>query len=145
MPATNTPLDSLKNAVLRATDGLGGATDAIGGSMCSRDHQDELEWIDRVSNGLWLALAEHVPGITIDERSLVEMTPEAREMVHTYDDGTPVSTQLNAGHYTTRYFPRFDGPYDEFVAEFQRWATVLMAESIAYEAAHPALSDGDDV
>ena len=119
MIAVNTPLDSLKNAVLRATDSMDGATDTIGGSMCGHDHENELEWFDSIERDLWLTLAEHVPGVTWNGH-MVEMTPEALQAVHHYDDGSLIDewVELREGASTTRYFRRLDGPKDEFIAKF---------------------------
>ena len=137
MPAANTPLDSLKNAVLRAVDGMDAATDTIGGSMCDHDHENELEWLDAIGQGLWLSLAEHVPGISFSKSGLVRMTPEARQAVHTYDDGSQVSMFIDFDGYCTHYYPRFDGPYFTFFEKFQRDAIEYKTRAIAYEAAHP--------
>ena len=135
--AKNTPLDSLKHAVLRATNSMSSATDAICGNLCNDDHDAELEWIDAIGLALWSVLAEHVPGITVTD-GRVHMTPDARRAVHTYDDGSPVSVFINLDGYCTDFYPRFDGPYAPFLEELQRAAVVYKAEAIAYEAAHPS-------
>lgn len=138
MPAKNTPLDSLKNAVLRATDGLGGATDELAGSTCDHGHDSELEWFDSVSMGLWLAIAEHVPGIEWNySLGIATFTPAGRRALITYDDGTPVFVHIDHGNYATDYYPRFDGNFADFLETFEGWCAIDEAESIAYEAAHP--------
>lgn len=137
MPAANTPLDSLKNAVLRATDSMGSATDSICGSGCYQGHDDELEWFDAIGQGLWTVLSEHIPGISFTRSGLVQMTPEARQAVHTYDDGSRVSVFIDLDGYCTDYYPRFDGPYITFFEKFQRDAIAYKARAVAYEAAHP--------
>ena len=143
MPTVNTPLDSLKNAVLRATHGMDGATDSIAGSMCDHDHENELEWFDSIKLELWRALAEHIPGIVIKD-GLVMMTREAKWAVHTYDDGSQVSIHIDLGGFVADYYPRFDGPHPEFLERLTKHFLEHRAESIAYEAAHPAPTDRGD-
>lgn len=115
----NTPLDSLKNTVLRGTNALEGIANGIAGSLCGHDHERDLEWMDSAKLELWFALAEHIPGITIN-KGLVEMTPDALQHVHHYDDGSLIDEYIDIwdGDGRLHYFRRLDGPRDEFIAKF---------------------------
>lgn len=145
-PEKNTPLDSLKTAAHRTKHILEAACDGIGGSMCDTHHDDDLELVDSANWLVWKALAEFVPGIT-DENGRHVFTEEAWKAVRTYDDGSPIVQTYRVGDeygFTTDYYPRQDGPLDVFLERAKESFRTLEAERIAYEAAHPAPTEGGE-
>ncbi|WFR66616.1 hypothetical protein P9139_17990 [Curtobacterium flaccumfaciens] len=107
----NTPLDSLKTAVLRAVDGLGAIGDTLAGFHNVSDDDEVMQIIDRLSHQLKTIVAEHVPDVEVPTDGL--LSPEHARLLNTYDNGSPVKITRSVGnHVISDIWPRIDTQLD---------------------------------
>lgn len=137
----STPLDTLKQIAHVVSELLDVLMDDFGGTYNVDDDNVAFELTDSIRMELTKALAEHIPdlswGPTFGEQ--IYHSDAARQAVRTFDDGTPVWRQMQFGHSVTFYYPRRDGPREEYVARMIE----LIAEDAASRIEPPHEPDGD--
>lgn len=106
----NTPLDSLKTAVLRTVDDLNIIGDNLCGMHNFTDDDEVLRIIDRLDHLLKNILAEHSPGVEVPVDGLI--SAEHQRLFNTYDNGSPVKVTRTVGHVVYDIWPRVDTQRD---------------------------------